>query len=107
MTNSISAKQWMEHISSEYLGSYIKQGGSTVKFVVADQTNNALLKDLIREKTSDSEYLLVELDSKDLRFHMQQDIFFSFAKQIDWRKFARKFLIAKAEEAYFNIERIS
>ena len=103
MTNSISAKQWMDHISSEYLDSYNRQGGSTVKFVVADQTNNALLKDLIREKTSDSGYLSVELDSKDLRFHMQQDIFFSFANQIDWRKFARKYLISKAEEAYFDI----
>jgi len=107
MNESISAQQWMEHISSEYLSAYIPQGGSTIKFIVADDQKNKIIKDLIKKESSNLGYLVAELESKESRVHMQQDIFFSFAKQIDWRMYAREYLISKIEQAHYLIDSVS
>jgi len=96
----------MDHIHSEYLSSYISQGGSTVKFLVVDDQKNTSLNDLIEKECSGLGYYVIEIDSKESRLHMQQDIFLSFAKQIDWRLLTKKYLLSKAREISYNIDSI-
>ena len=96
MATDISVDEWIRYLDEDYLSSFIKEGGSTIKFVVTDDEQNPIVKDTVRRKGEKLGYLVVDINSENYRFHMPQDIFFSMASQIDWRLMARKFILRLA-----------
>ena len=86
MQHALSISDWLHTLESEYLSSFIKDSGSSVKFAVTDSDH--LLYESCREvaqRCRELGYIVIELDSAKTRFHMPQDIFFGIANQVDWR----------------------
>jgi len=84
-------RQLLRTIKAEYLESFILQGGSAIKFVVPvdDGARTGLISHL-KLVAGSSGYLAAEIDSRDTRVHMMQELFFKIAEQIDWRYLARQ-----------------
>ena len=104
MSNSISLSDWMETLDREYLSSFIRDGGASVKFAVTPTELRDPLAAMMREHCEKCNYLLVELDAGEVAAHMPQSIFFSMARQINWRVLARRVILRFASERSYRID---
>ena len=102
MAETISVAEWIGHLDKDYLSTFIKDGGSAIKFAVTDDEHTRTMKDLVRSRGEELGYLVVDIDAENSRFHMPQDIFFSMASQVDWRLTARKIILRLAEELNYR-----
>lgn len=106
MSNTIPIQEWLRFIDSEYLSTFIKDGGASVKFAVTPDQKKPELYSALKAQCQKLDYIFVELDAITSRVHMPQDIFFALARQIDWRLLARRMVLRLAEERGFNISEI-
>jgi len=107
MTNTISAQEWLGVIKDEYLDGFVREGGSSIKFVVPVEAALApLVKTRLQDIGSGLGYLLVSVDSGDTRVHMPQEIFFRIAQQVDWRLLARRLVLRLAKDAGYPADTI-
>ena len=108
MKNTIALGDWFSHIDDEYLSSYIKAGGSSVKIAVTTEESKPTLYDTVSNRCEELGYEVVKLDAKykDMRAYMPQDIFFGMAKQLDWRQLARRCILKLAYMRGFNVANI-
>ena len=107
MSNAIPIGDWLNILEDEYLSTFIKNGGASVKFAVPpDELKSALYRDM-KERCRNLDYIFVNINAEDMRAHMPQDFFFSLAKQIDWRLLARKMVLRMAADMGFRIEGIA
>ncbi len=98
------AAEWLKHLDREYLATFIADGGSAVKFVVADaQCREDLIRQLVRTG-EERGYLVLTADAAKHRFHMPQDLFFALAAQVDWRCVARRFIVRLAQAEGFRTD---
>ena len=108
MQRTIAIVDWLQRLESEYLTSFIKDGGSSVKFAVAasDALRSECL-DAVATRCGELGYVVARLYSAEARFHMPQDIFFGVANQVDWRELARRMILRLAERAGYPTEGIT
>lgn len=106
MAQNLSVSAWVNHVDKEYLSTFIKCGGATIKFVVADESVKPALKQSIKHTAEGLGYQVIDIDSVDCRFHMPQDIFFALAIQIDWRLIARTFILRLTDKLNFRVNNI-
>ena len=107
MTNTISVPEWLEVIEGEYLDGFVRDGGSSIKFVVPVKEALApLVKNRLHDIGSRLDYLVVCVDSGDTRVHMPQEIFFRIAQQVDWRLLARRAVLRLSREAGYLTDMI-
>ncbi len=106
MQNAVALKDWLNVIDAEYLSTFIRTGGASVKFVVTPDEQRAELSACMRTLCEERAYLLIELDACTVRAHMPQDIFFGMARQIDWRRAARRRILKLAAERSFRIDHL-
>lgn len=106
MSNTIPIQEWLRFIDSEYLSTFIKDGGASVKFAVTPEQKKPELYSALKAQCQKLDYIFVELDAITSRVHMPQDIFFALARQIDWRLLARRMVLRLAEERGFNVNEI-
>ncbi len=106
MKNAIPVKDWFHYIDEEYLSSYIKMGGSSVKFAVVPEELKPSLYDTVSARCRTLDYEVIKLDAKhkDMRAYMPQGIFFGMARQLDWRTLARRFILTSAARRGFKVE---
>ena len=104
MSNAIPIQEWLGFIDSEYLSSFIREGGASVKFAVTPDERRPELYSAFKARCQELDYVFVELDAVASRVHMPQDIFFGLAKQIDWRLLARRMVLRLAEERGFSVD---
>ena len=102
MAENLSVGDWIGHLDKDYLTTFIKDGGSAIKFAVTDGEHKRTVKDLVGSRGEELGYLVVNINAEDSRFHMPQDIFFSMASQVDWRLTARKFILRLAKELNYR-----
>ena len=107
MENRIPIQEWLGFIDSEYLSTFIRDGGASVKFAITPDERKAELYGALKARCQALDYVLVELDAVTSRVHMPQDIFFALARQIDWRLTARRMVRRLAEERGFNVENVA
>lgn len=83
--------QWIDIMRKEYLCDFILQGGSAVKFAVAENEKAAgeILCGLQQRSASEG-YLRAHVDAASVRIHMMQHMFFEVARQIPWEELATK-----------------
>ena len=104
MNNTISIKDWFRFIDEEYLSTYVKDGGSSVKFAVTPEELKTDLYAIVEARCKALDYEVIKLDAKykldakhrEMRAYMPQDIFFGLARQLDWRALARRFILRLA-----------
>ena len=108
MQDTIPLRKWFRFIDEEYLSSYVKDGGSSVKFAVTPDWLKPDLYATIEARCQSLGYQVVMLDAKnrEMRAYMPQDIFFGMARQIDWRRLARKFVLRLAAGRGFRVDGI-
>ena len=94
MTSALQIQDWLEIIRGEYLCGFVKDGGSTVKFVVPSREDLGKLLELrLTEMASALGYVAVNVYAGETRVHMPQEIFFRISEQIDWRTLARRVVL--------------
>ena len=103
---NLSLHDWLRRIDSEYLSSFIPQGGASIKFAVTPENLKPTLYETVENRGKEQDYVVVKLDASDIRIHMPQDIFFEMAKQVDWRKLARRLLLRLAKEIGYRVDSI-
>lgn len=114
MNNTIPLKDWFRFIDKEYLSTYVKAGGSSVKFVVTPEELKADLYATVEARCTALDYEVIKLDAKyklgekfrEMRAYMPQDIFFGLARQLDWRRLARRFSLRRAAKLGFLVDGI-
>ncbi len=107
MPNAIPVNEWLEFIDSEYLSTFIKAGGASVKFIVPPEELKSDLYESVWARCQELDYLCVDLDAADMRAYMPQDIFFGMASQIDWRALAYRFMLGLAQENGYRVDGLS
>ncbi len=107
MQSTISLSDWFQVIDTEYLSTYVREGGSSVKFAVVSEESKTALYQKMQSRCEELGYLLVKFDATVARAHMPQDFFFRLASQVDWRKLARLMILSLASEREFQVEGIS
>ena len=106
MENTISINDWLQTIESEYLTSFIKDGGASVKFAVTPDGLRTEFCDIVEKRCRELDYIVVRLDAAETRFHMPQDIFFGMSRQVNWRQLARRMIIRIAGEAGYQVDAV-
>ena len=108
MQNTIALTDWFDTIEGEYLSSYVREGGSAVKFAVTPPQLKAELYATVEARCKELDYEVVKLDAKErsMRAHMPQDFFFGLARQVDWRRLARRLILRLAFERDYRVDGI-
>ena len=104
MQNTIHLSHWFKVIDTEYLSSFIADGGSSIKFAVTPENLNSPLYEMVDTRGRELDYLVLRLDAKTMRAHMPQDFFFALARQVDWRELARRVVLRIASENGYGVE---
>ena len=100
MTNFIPIEQWLKHIEREYMDSFLKDGGSAVKFAIVEDDNCDPLTYKLKSSCHDRNFLFIKMDAITSRVHMPQDVFFSLAAQLDWWALARRVVLDLLKEDF-------
>jgi len=81
----IDVDDYASFLGREYLGSYIRDGGAAVKFLVArDDARADALSAAVRAGAEAAGYLPARVDAAVTRVHMIDQVFFDVARQVDW-----------------------
>lgn len=107
MSNTIPIQEWLGFIDREYMSTFIKDGGASVKFAVTLEESKSELYNALQARCLELDYIFVKLDAVTSRVHMPQDIFFGLAKKIDWRLLARRMVRKLAEERGYSIKGVT
>jgi len=107
MSNTIPIQEWLELIDSEYLSTFVKDGGASVKFAVTPEERKPELYRSLKARCEELDYAFVELNAVTSRVHMPQDIFFALAQQIDWRLLAHRMVRRLAEAKGFSVDGVA
>lgn len=87
----MSVESYVDFVTKEYLGDYVRNGGAAVRFVVAgDDQVAARWHAGLRAAASGDGYLCVSLDAADVRVHMIDQVYAAVAREVDWRALARR-----------------
>jgi hypothetical protein len=106
MANTMPLHEWLRFMDSEYLSSFIRDGGASIKFAVTREGLKPALYEALESQCRASGYVVVKLDAVASRVHMPQDIFFGMAKQVDWRLSARRLILKLAKERGYRVDHI-
>lgn len=97
---------WLRFVDSEYLSSFVRDGGASIKFVVAQDGLKPALYEAVERRCRASGYMVVKLDAVATRVHMPQDLFFGMANQVDWRLSARRLILRLAKGRGYRVDHI-
>ena len=106
MPNTIALGNWLRVIDKEYLSTFVRNGGASVKFAVTPEELRDSLYTQVEARCRELDYLFVQLDAAHMRVHMPQDIFFKIADQVDWRLLARRMILRLSDERGYQISGI-
>lgn len=106
MPNDMPLSEWMGFLDSEYLSTFIKDGGASIKFAVTQENLKPELRTAIVGRSKELDYIVFELDAGVSRVHMSQDIFFGMASQVDWRILARRLVLRLASDRGHQVDSI-
>ena len=107
MPNTIALRDWLQAIDREYLTTFVRDGGASVKFAVASPELKADLHAKMEARCAELGYLCARVDAGTTRAHMPQDLFFRLAAQIDWRLLARRMIVHLAGEKGYRMEGVA
>jgi len=89
MTASLRVDEWIQCIDTEYLRSFLKDGGASVKFAVALDADAARESaEKLASAAARSDYLVAMVDAGTTRVHMIEQLFFRVAQQMRWHALA-------------------
>ena len=103
MTAHIQPDSWLQFMGQEYLETFIRDGGSSVKFAVAlDEQANQYVSDGFSKIAIQRGYLVARVSASDTKVHMMEEVFFRTAEQLSWGDLSRQVIRALAETAGYR-----
>jgi hypothetical protein len=100
MARSLTAATWLPFAEREYLASFVREGGSAVKFVAAlDEAERAAIGEQLFLLGREHGYLGVRIDASETRVHMADQVFYRVAEALPWEELSRRVIVALAGEA--------
>lgn len=85
--------QWLDIIHKEYLDSFIADGGAAVKFaVLLEKHKQEELFTKLDFSARKARFLLVRIDSTQIKIHMMDKLFHAIAQSVDWNDLTYRFL---------------
>lgn len=89
----MDVRDWLQRVGSEYLSDFVRDGGASVKFVVAPTpaARQAVL-DGLRDTAGTYGYQFAFADGASTRLHMIERLFHAVARQVDWDALTRAYL---------------
>ncbi len=109
MAYTIPLAEWLKHMDLEYLTGFVRNGGASIKFAVTPEESEASKAGLsggMKALCDERDYALVEMNARDMRAHMPQDVFFHLARRLDWRLLARRAILRLAKERGLQVDGI-
>jgi hypothetical protein len=106
MANTIPLLDWLEVMESEYLSSFIPEGGASVKFAVTPDQLKVGLHEAVKERCGKLGMVFVSIDAASRRAHMPQDLFHGLASSVNWREAARRMILKLARERVYVVDGI-
>ena len=106
MANTIRLDEWLRFIDEEYLSTFIKEGGASIKFAVTEDGLKPALYEAVGSRCRELDCVVAKIDAAETRVYMPQDIFYEIAKQVDWRLLARQLVLRFAREAGYRVDTI-
>lgn len=84
---------WLEAVRSEYLASFVRDGGAAVKVAVVSSPGDAepLAQELLAEAQSFG-FVGTTVDAGFCKVHLVHNLFWEIARQVDWDLLSRGFL---------------
>jgi hypothetical protein len=103
MTAFIEPDVWLSFIKQEYLESYIRDGGCSVKFAVPfDQSCGRFVCDGLLRVGNELGYLVAKISASDTKIHMMDEVFFRTAEQLSWTGLSHQVIRRLAAKAGYN-----
>jgi hypothetical protein len=99
MTAPLRVDDWIRCIETDYLHSFLKEGGATVKFAVAldaDAAQDTAAK--LASAATTSGYLVAVVDARMTKVHMVEQLFFAVAQQMPWEELSMSVVKTLASE---------
>jgi len=85
--------EWLTVVQREYLQSFIRDGGATVKFVVpTEEINHGGLRQGLRSIADAEGYQFAWVDAATTRVYMIDQLFQEVAQQVDWEELSFSFV---------------
>ncbi|MBI5949578.1 MAG: DUF2791 family P-loop domain-containing protein [Chloroflexi bacterium] len=84
----ITSHQWLTTFSSEYLDTFIKDGGATVKFVTGEPAELQAVRAEIAQRAAEAGFICASLDGATTKLHFIEQLFHEVARQVDWEVLA-------------------
>lgn len=87
MSATLTTPQWIEAVDDHYLKSYVKGGGSSVKFVVClEGTEPAQVIHELSARAVHDGYLAVNIDAATTKVHLIELLLAQVSDQLPWRE---------------------
>lgn len=99
----LALDQWLGCIRNEYLSTYMKEGGSSVKMVVAEPDVRDAVRAGLASVAAANRFQYAHVDAASRRVHLVQNLFTTVAGQIAWDDLAREFLRQALIEKHYRV----
>jgi hypothetical protein len=100
MTAVIQPDVWLRFMEDEYVNTYIRNGGCSVKFAVTfEEQSVQCVREGLLHAGGRIGYLVAKVSASDTKIHMMDEIFFRTAEQLPWRALSRQVIRALAAKA--------
>ncbi len=104
MTATLDVDSYLEFLSKEYLGNFVRHGGASVKFVVSPDSEVAdRFQGGLAEAAAANGYLYARIDSAATKVHQVDQVFFALARQMDWEALAARFVRSAYDDVSFPV----
>lgn len=85
----IASELWLSVFWEEYLDTFVRDGGATVKFVTGEESQLEALRSHLKGRAASGGFLYVEVSGLETKIHMIEHVFHAVATQLNWRGLAR------------------
>jgi hypothetical protein len=103
MTTFIGSAGWLNFIDKEYLRTFVRDGGSAIKFAVPlDEAWRLEIFDGLTRLAAEAGFLVARIDAAETKVHMADQIFFRTAEQVPWRILSQRFVAKLAAESGYQ-----
>lgn len=100
---TIAPERWLNFLQNEYLESFIRDGGASVKFAVPlVEEVRQVAEQGILDCGKRTGYIVAKVSSADTRVHMIDQVFFRIAEQVPWRQLSENVLVKLAGTAGYG-----
>ncbi|HYR61530.1 MAG TPA: BREX system ATP-binding domain-containing protein [Actinomycetota bacterium] len=104
MTAAIGLESYLEFLSKEYLGDFIRQGGASVKFLVnSDPKATDRVHAGLADTAAADGYVYARIEGSVTKVHQIDQVFFAVARQVDWVALAARFVRSAYEAVSFPV----